>query len=121
MTSLAINNPQKTNINHKTLFSLAKNTLFYIAILTLICVVVGPFFWMFVSSISPQVELTATPPHWFPQNPTLFRYEALFIGAGDGSTSLPAGIEKFIRGLTNSMIVSTLTTLVCVSTGTLAA
>lgn len=121
MATLAINNPQKTNVNHKTLVSLAKNSLFYIAILALICVVVGPFFWMFVSSISPQVELTATPPHWFPQNPTLFRYAALFIGAGDGSTSLPAGIEKFIRGLTNSMIVSTLTTLVCVSTGTLAA
>lgn len=112
MTTLTINNKLTSKIN---------NILFYLAIVVLICVVVGPFLWMFVSSISPQVELTATPPHWFPRNPTLFRYQALFAGAGEGATSLPAGIEKFIRGLTNSMIVSALTTLVCVATGTLAA
>lgn len=114
-------NRQNVHINNKTIVALVKNTLFYLAIVALLCIMIGPFLWMFISSISPQVELTATPPHWFPKNPTLFRYEALFIGTGDGSTSLPAGIEKFIRGLTNSMIVSTLTTLVCVSTGTLAA
>lgn len=98
-----------------------KNLLFYLAIAALLCVIIGPFLWMFISSISPQIELTTTPPHWFPENPTLFRYQALFAGAGMGSTALPAGVEKFLRGLSNSMIVSTLTTLVCVSTGTLAA
>jgi len=109
------------NLFLKRMHKILNSILFYIAIFALLCMVVGPFLWMFISSISPQVELTATPPHWFPQNPTLFRYEALFAGASEGATSIPAGVEKFIRGLTNSMIVSVLTTLVCVSTGTLAA
>lgn len=100
--------------------SIIGNTLFYIAILTVICVVVGPFLWMVISSISVQTELSAVPPHWIPQNPTLFRYKALFQGA-QGLVDLPAGAEKFMRGLTNSLIVSTLTTLVCVATGSLAA
>ena len=98
---------------------LFSNILFYIGIVVLICLVVGPFVWMFISSISPQVELSATPPHWWPQNPTLFRYRALFdkaVGA-----NIPAGVDKFLKGLTNSLIVSTLTTLVCVVTGTMAA
>ena len=105
----------------KSMRGLLKNTLFYLAIVALICIVVGPFLWMFISSISPQVELSATPPHWFPQNPTLERYQALFVGVAGGNTSMPAGVEKFLRGLTNSMLVSIFTTLICVSTGTLAA
>jgi multiple sugar transport system permease protein len=122
MTMLTFrNNEQNSGLNRHKVYTIFKGTLFYLAIVTLVCIVVGPFLWMFISSISPQIELTATPPHWFPENPTLFRYQALFAGSGDGSTTLPAGVEKFIRGLTNSMIVSVLTTLVCVSTGTLAA
>jgi multiple sugar transport system permease protein len=99
-----------------------QSVLFYLAITALLCVVVGPFLWMFISSISPQIELSATPPHWIPENPTLFRYSALFAGAAQGgSGNLPMGVEKFLRGLTNSLVVSILTTLICVSTGTMAA
>ncbi|MHC1783663.1 MAG: carbohydrate ABC transporter permease [Anaerolineaceae bacterium] len=76
---------------------------------------------MFISSISPQTELSATPPHWIPEEPTLFRYSALFTGAGEGLKDLPVGVEKFLRGLINSLVVSFLTTIICVSTGTLAA
>jgi len=101
--------------------SLFNNILLYIAIVALICIIVGPFLWMFISSISPQVELSATPPHWFPENPTGFRYQALFARAGEGGTDVPAGVEKFLKGLSNALIVSTLTTLICVSTGTMAA
>jgi multiple sugar transport system permease protein len=107
--------------NNRLAHSIFKNTLFYLAIAALLCIVVGPFLWMFISSISPQTELSATPPHWIPESPTLFRYEALFIGAGHGFNNLPVGVEKFFRGLSNSLIVSILTTIVCVSTGTLAA
>ena len=62
---------------------------------------------MVISSISAQTELSAVPPHWFPQHPTFFRYEALFSGH-NGSVQMPAGVEKFLRGLVNSLIVSTL-------------
>jgi multiple sugar transport system permease protein len=110
-----------SNRNSRIFGSVLKNTLFYLAIFALLCLVVGPFLWMIISSISTQVELSSTPPHWIPQNPTLFRYEALFTGMGKGLANLPPGVEKFLRGLTNSLIVSTLTTIVCVTTGTLAA
>ena len=105
----------------KIVKSIFKSTLFYLAIAVMLCIVVGPFLWMFISSISPQIELSATPPHWFPESPTFFRYEALFSGLGQGTSNLPAGVEKFLRGLTNSMIVAILTTIICVSTGSLAA
>jgi multiple sugar transport system permease protein len=104
----------------RKVLSIFSNVLFYIAILAVICVVVGPYLWMVISSISAQTELSAVPPHWFPQNPTFFRYEALFNG-NTGSVQMPAGVEKFLRGLANSLIVSTLTTIVCVATGSLAA
>lgn len=105
----------------KKVGSAIRGTLFYLAIFALLCLVVGPFLWMIISSISTQVELSATPPHWIPQNPTLFRYAALFAGAGKGLANLPLGVEKFLRGVGNSLIVSTMTTLVCVTTGSLAA
>lgn len=112
---------QGLNRNPKRKTPILKNIFLFLAIFALLCVVAGPFLWMFISSISAQTELTATPPHWIPQHPSLFRYQALFIGSGEGSANVPAGAEKFLRGLKNSLIVSTLTTLVCVSTGTLAA
>jgi multiple sugar transport system permease protein len=122
MQTLAQNWEKPASNRKSRLFgSVIKNTLFYLAIFAMLCLVVGPFLWMIISSISSQVELSATPPHWIPQNPTLFRYEALFTGVGKGLANLPPGVEKFLRGLTNSLIVSTLTTIVCVSTGTLAA
>ncbi len=99
----------------------ASGTLFFLAICALLLLVVGPFIWMFLSSITSQAELSSKPFHLLPQNPTLFRYQALFQGARQGSAELPPGVEKFLLGLTNSLIVSTLTTLICVSTGTLAA
>lgn len=99
--------------------SILSNGLFYLLILAFICIVLGPYLWMVISSISPQVELTATPIHWIPQQPTFARYLALFTKTG--AAGLPAGVENFIRGLINSLVVSTVTTLVCVVTGVLAA
>lgn len=98
--------------------SIFSNTLFYIAVVALVCVVLGPYLWMIISSISPQIELSATPPHWLPQTPTFFRYLALFQKSG--GAGLPAGVESFLRGLINSLVVSTATTLVCVVTGIMA-
>lgn len=120
MAALTIthSNPKITRRKLRGAFS---NILFYAGIVALICLVVGPFLWMFISSISPQIELSASPPHWFPENPTLYRYQALFARSGESGVNIPAGVEKFLKGLSNSLIVSTLTTLICVVTGTMAA
>lgn len=95
--------------------------IIYILVLMLVFAVVAPFAWMILSSVSPQTELSAVPPHWIPNQPTLDRYRALFLGAGEGKAILPAGVEKFVRGFTNSMGVSIATTLICVAAGSMAA
>jgi multiple sugar transport system permease protein len=93
----------------------------YLLALMLVFAVVAPFAWMVLSSISSQTELASIPPHWIPTAPTLERYRALFFGVKAGEAVLPAGVEKFMRGLTSSMVVSITTTLVCIVTGSMAA
>jgi multiple sugar transport system permease protein len=95
-------------------------TIVYILVLMMVFAVVAPFAWMVISSISPQTELSAVPPHWFPNEPTLQRYQSLFLGPRQGQ-ALPAGVEKFLHGLLSSMIVSISTTVVCVVAGSMAA
>lgn len=43
------------------------------AILLMIYIII-PFVWLFISSISPKVELIATPPHWIPEKPSFNNY-----------------------------------------------
>ncbi len=101
--------------------NLIGQAIIYILVLMLVFAVVAPFAWMILSSVSPQTELSAVPPHWIPNEPTLDRYRALFSGAAGARASLPAGVEKFVRGFTNSMGVSTATTIICVVAGSMAA
>jgi multiple sugar transport system permease protein len=95
--------------------------IIYTLVLMLVFAVVAPFAWMILSSVSPQTELSSVPPHWIPREPSLDRYRALFGGAGEGKTTLPAGVEKFVRGFSNSMGISIATTLLCVVAGSMAA
>lgn len=94
--------------------------ILYLLVLMLVFALVAPFIWMVISSISPQTELAQTPPHWIPENPTLHRYRALVFGPESGQV-LPAAAEKFVSALTSSLVVSTLTTIICAVTGTMAA
>ncbi len=94
--------------------------LFYGFVLMLVFAVLAPFVWMVISSISPQVELTKRPPHWFPEEPTLHRFRALIFGAGQGQ-SMPVATERFVSALVNSLLVSSTTTLVCIVAGSSAA
>lgn len=96
------------------------NLVFYGFILMFVFAVLAPFVWMVISSVSPQVELTNTPPHWIPENFTLFRYEALLFGPKPGQ-ALPVAASKFLNALLNSLVISTATTLVCMVAGSLAA
>ena len=93
---------------------------FYLFLAMFVFAVLAPFVWMFISSISPQIELTNTPPDWIPQHPTLFRYQALFFGPQPGQ-SIPGSAAKFLAALVNSLIISLGTTVTCMVAGTLAA
>ena len=76
----------------------------------------GPFIWMFITSISSQVELTAVPLHWFPENPTFKNYVDLITG---NSTNMV--IRGFMASVRNSIVISVLTTAICLFLGSLAA
>ena len=94
--------------------------VFYGFVLLFVFAMIAPFLWMIISSISPQFELVARPPHWIPDNPTLDRYRALIFGPEPGQ-SMPIAAERFLQALGNSLIVSISTTIICLIVGTLAA
>lgn len=97
-----------------------ENAILYLMVFMVVFAVLAPFVWMFISSISPQTELSAKPPHWIPEQSTLARYRAIFLRTAEIG-SLPAGAEKFLLGLINSLLISSITTLVCVIAGSMAA
>jgi multiple sugar transport system permease protein len=82
--------------------------LIYAASLVLLLWALGPIYWVFVSSISNRIELYSRPYKvWFPSEPTLDHYIALFTtGAGyrDGDFSPTAGLMS--AGLRSSLITS---------------
>ena len=78
-----------------------------------------PFVWLFISSISPKVELIAVPPHWIPQNPTGDNYLKL-LRASD-ATLMMGEMPEFEVALINSAIVALSATSICVVVGILAA
>ncbi len=92
--------------------------VFAVFLAVFLAVVIFPFYWMIVSSISPQVELTEKPPHWIPQKPTLKRFSNLLFGGEGADTSRQ---RAFVTSLCTSFIVSVTTTLICLVTGTMAA
>ena len=124
MKTAYLSAPTRENSTHQQMRRIQRiigQIIIYILVLMLVFAVAAPFAWMVLSSVSPQTELAAVPPHWIPNEPTLDRYRALFLGASEGQAIMPAGVEKFVRGFTNSMGVSIATTLICVVAGSMAA
>ena len=52
----------------------------YLAVLVIVVVVVAPFAWMVISSISTKADLLQRPMRWFPENPTFDNYAAMLFG-----------------------------------------
>ncbi len=84
----------------------------YLASLAMAFVLIAPFLWMVISSISLQRELTMVPPNWFPEHPTLENYEALISGSAADIAS-----SEFVRSLANSTLVALMTTGLCLVVG----
>jgi multiple sugar transport system permease protein len=69
----------------------------------------GPLYWMAITSIKPSNDYLAVPPVWFPDEPTLVHYTAaLFAYRG-------------LDGLVNSLIISVSATALSTFLGTLMA
>jgi multiple sugar transport system permease protein len=68
-----------------------------------------PLYWVAVTSIKPQEDLLTFPPVWWPDNPTDLHYaEAMNKFAG-------------WKGLKNSLLIASITTILAVAIGTAAA
>ncbi len=78
----------------------------YVAGFIVAAVILLPIYWMFVSAISPKVELLARPPHWFPHSPTLMNLKKLITGGRGTSGEVP----NFARAMLNSTMVALITT-----------
>jgi len=87
----------------------------HIAAVLMALVVLAPFAWLLISSISPPAELLASHPHWLPHEPTLSRYRQIFTGASGGDNVA----ANFRQAMVNSFVVATLTTVVSLTVGSL--
>jgi multiple sugar transport system permease protein len=77
--------------------------LLYVAFLLL------PLYWAAVTSVKPQEDLLADPPVWWPADPTRFHYTTA-LNSFNGW-----------KGLENSLIIATVTTVLALILGTAAA
>lgn len=96
----------------------------YLGALVILCVTLAPAYWLFMSAISYNQDLTRRPPIWFPSNPTYARLMSLTVGgvvegAGIGEISSPAVV--FRHSILNSFTVAITTTLLCLFLGSLTA
>jgi multiple sugar transport system permease protein len=90
----------------------------YMAVAAILFGVLGPLLWAVISIISSQVELLEVPPHWIPHAPTLTSYLNLLHPTTSG---LMPAVYEFRRSLVNSLIVSLMTTLICLVVGSVSA
>jgi multiple sugar transport system permease protein len=86
----------------------------HLAAVVMAVVVLAPFAWLLVSSISPPRELLAAHPHWWPHAPTLERYRAIFSSGGADDVA-----ATFRRAMVNSFVVASVTTGISLVVGVL--
>jgi multiple sugar transport system permease protein len=79
------------------------------AVAALVCWALFPVYWIGVSSIRHQAEIVATPLHYLPQTVTFRAFATAF------------GDRLFLRALRNTVVTAGLTTLLALTTGSMAA
>ncbi len=87
----------------------------HVAAVGMALVILLPFAWLLISSISSPVDLIASKVHWLPSAPTFSRYRAIF-GSSSGGGDVAA---NFRVAMINSLIVATGTTVISLTAGAL--
>ena len=83
----------------------------YVALVVVLIVALGPFYWTAITSIKIDGEINASPPTLFPQSFTTNNYTQAFLSVQ------PA----FAKDLLNSTIVAILTTILALVFGSICA
>jgi len=107
MTAERATAPAATATRRSAMPALSR-ALFYLIVAVILFYTMAPFYWALRSSFMPQRELTATPIKYFPTNPTLENYKAVFTS------------EQFLWALRNSTIVALSVTLLALVVASLA-
>ena len=84
------------------------NVAFYALIAVIFVYLIFPFYWAFNSALKTQAELIQTPATYFPNDPTLANFRAVFSNTA------------FLRGLLNSVAVAGAVTLLSLAVGSFA-
>ncbi|AGK55944.1 carbohydrate ABC transporter permease [Bacillus sp. 1NLA3E] len=90
-------------------FNWSKIFSVYLPIMTILLFLIFPFYWTFVTSIKPELELYGTTVTYWPKALTFAAYKNLFSE------------YNFLHPMLNSLLVATITTLVTLVVSTLAA
>ena len=86
-------------------------------ILIVLFTVLIPFFWTFITSVAPAVDIHQRPPKWIPTKISFKYYLDIFT-----SSKKAFGVSyEFKKGILNSMIVSISVTIIALFFGSLAA
>ena len=94
---------------------LVRGGLYGAMVLTL-ALILAPFAWLIISSVSSQADLITVPLRWIPSGPTLDRLASLTFGSGADDTAL-----AFRAAFVNSLVITSATTAIAMVTGVLAA
>jgi len=78
-------------------------------------IVLAPFAWLVISSISAPTDLVGDMVQWIPDHPTLSRYHQIFTAASGGADV--AG--NFRVAVLNSLVIAASTTVVSIAVGAL--
>jgi multiple sugar transport system permease protein len=88
----------------------------HVAAVVMAVVILLPFAWLLISSISSPTDLVSSHVHWWPSHPTLARYRAIFTSPAGGGDNVAA---NFRLAMVNSLIVATATTVISLCVGAL--
>jgi multiple sugar transport system permease protein len=127
---MTTNTPVTQTSNPPKIMHYVKEFLFWFVLTVAFIFSIFPLYWMFITSLKPRTDVEMTPPTFIPfvdYQPTLSNYVDVFFkdraGAGFAEVDQEATrtISEFPATLTNSIIITTVTTILAVLMGTLTA
>ncbi|HEY4945907.1 MAG TPA: carbohydrate ABC transporter permease [Candidatus Limnocylindrales bacterium] len=100
-----------------TLRRLRRTLFVYAGMAIALVVILGPFLWLLISSVADKVDLLARPLSWIPAHISFQRFIDLTVGGAPGDSQA----LEFRSAMLNSLVIASVTTIVGVSVGTVAA
>jgi multiple sugar transport system permease protein len=94
-----------------------RSLFIYAGMALALVVVLAPFTWLLISSVADKVDLITRPLSWIPAHISFQRFFDLTLGGAPGDSQA----EEFRAAMSNSLLIASVTTLVGMTVGTVAA